>query len=170
MATNNPLSDWIESDPKLREIIERLTVSGKTIEEQAKSGFYEISEAYNVPKYPDDITDKDYEEYEKKGIEYPTSVFEEVGRIRYCHPNEDIRGIVLWAIYNSKTGYSFDINECARRHFGSEEKIPEEYLVYYTGKDIDSLLHFLPDGESWVKPGVKYASKIFRDGKTDNSG
>jgi hypothetical protein len=59
-----------------------------------------------------------------------------------------------------------DISFCAELHFGSAEKIPSNYMVYYTGDDADSKLNFLSDNESWAKEGVKYASKILHNTKS----
>lgn len=58
-----------------------------------------------------------------------------------------------------------DINHFAIKHFGEKRKIPKEYMVYYTGQESHSKLNVLNDGESWLKPGVRYASKIIRINK-----
>jgi len=160
--TTNPIELWYSTDKKLKEVIDRLSISGLSEYEQAKKAFYELSKIYNLHKYPDDITEKDFNRFEKKGIYNPRTIFEEIGILRFLEPNDDIRGIVLCAIYNVKNRNYTDIDFCALKYFGSEEKIPESYMVYYTGEDIDSKLNFLKDGESWTKEGVKYASKLIK--------
>jgi hypothetical protein len=162
MSMENPLLKWLEDDEKLRDIIETIKSTAQNIEEESKTAFYKISEAYNTPKFPDSFTQEVYEYYESIGILNPTSVFEEVGKLRFLYPEDDPRGMVLMGVYNVKNNMTIDINECALKYFGSKKKIPNEYMIYYTGNDFDSQLHFLPNGESWTKPGVKYAAKILR--------
>src|SRR5688572_18132391 len=98
----NPLDDWYNNDEKLRSIIDSLGVSNKSPEEQAKEAFYKISKLYKLHEFPDDITEEDYKNYEDEGINNPRSVFEEVGIIRYLEPQDDPRGVVLFALYNIK--------------------------------------------------------------------
>jgi hypothetical protein len=157
---DNPIDEWYSSDERLKNIIDTLSLSGKSPSEQAKEAFYQISELYGLHKYPDDISEDDYKKYEEEGIDDPRTVFEEVGIIRYLEPNDDPRGVVLFALYNIKNRMYMDISFCAERRFGGKKKIPDSYMVYYTGQDADSNLHFLNTGESWTKEGVKYASKV----------
>lgn len=157
---DNPIDEWYFSDEKLKSTIDTLSSSGKSPFDQAKEAFYKISKLYGLPKYPEDISEDDYKKYEEEGIDNPRTVFEEVGIIRYLEPNDDPRGVVLFALYNIKNRTYMDINFCAERHFGSKKKIPDSYMVYYTGQDADSKIHFLKAGESWAKEGVKYASKV----------
>lgn len=35
-------------------------------------------------------------------------------------------------------------------------------MVYYTGVNCETKLNFLKDGDTWAKPGVKFASKIIK--------
>jgi len=101
---NNPIVDWINTDEKLRAIIERLNDSGLSEKEQADIAFDEISDIYGLHKYPESFTEEDYKRFEEQGIDDPRSVYEEVGIIHYLEPNDDPRGIVLFAIYNIKNG------------------------------------------------------------------
>ncbi len=164
----NPIDDWYHADGKLKAIIDTLSFSGKSPEDQARDAFYQIADLFQFYKFPDDFTDDDYKRFEEESIHKPRSVFEEVGIIRYLEPNDDPRGIVLLALYNAKHSTFMDINICAERYFGGKSKIPLTYIVYYTGKDSDSRLNFLKEGELWTKPGVKYASKIVNKGKNES--
>lgn len=155
----NPIDVWYSTDSKLKEVIDRIGSSGKSALDQAKEAFFELSELYGLHKYPDEITEEDYKNYEDEGIDSPRTVFEEVGIVRYLEPNDDPRGVVLFALYNVKNRGYVNIDDCAEKHFG-KGKIPQSYVVYYTGQDAESKLNFLKEGESWTKEGVKYASKI----------
>ena len=165
--TGNPVEEWYTSDKRLKEIIDTLSSTGKSPFEQAIQAFYQISNLYHLHKFPDDLTEDDYKKYEEEGIDDPRTVFEEVGIIRFLEPEDDPRGIVLFALHNIKNRTYMDINLCAERHFGDINNIPSSYIVYYTGQDADAKLNFLKDGETWTKEGVKYASKIIKIGKDE---
>ena len=159
---DNPINIWYFSDKKLKKVIDTLSSSGKPAFDQARDAFYQLSDMYNLHKYPDDITEAAFKKYKKEGIDNPRTVFEEVGILRYLEPDDDPRGVVLCALYNIKNRTYVDINYCAERHFGKRKNIPPDYMIYYTGQDADSKMNFLNDGEQWTKEGVKYASKIIR--------
>lgn len=159
---SNPVLDWINNDQKLKAIIKRLSNSGLSEPEQADIAFDEITDAYDLPKYPDSFSQDDYEKYDTEGIDNPRSVFEEVGIIHYLEPNDDPRGIVLFAIYNIKNRTYMPMDEPASRHFKTKEKIPPEYIIYYLGDRSETMLYFLEKNESWSEKGAKYASKIIK--------
>ena len=158
----NPVIEWINSDEKLRSIIERISNSGLSEKEQADIAFDEITDAYDLPKYPDSFTEEDYKRYEEEGIDTPRSVYEEVGIIHYLEPKDDPRGIVLFAIYNIKNRLCMNINEAATRYFKSKKKIPSEYMIYFLNDKSSTMMHFLEKGKTWVETGAKYASKILK--------
>ena len=161
--TDNPLVDWYNEDSRVKEIIDKLDSSEKNFEKQAEEAFHKFCEVFTLPKFPEDITGKIYEQHEQEGLDEPRSVYEEIGILRYLEPNDDLRSIVFLALYNIKNFSYIDIDHCASKYFGSESKIPKEYMVYYTGENSKSLLNFLKNNESWTKEGVKYASKIIRN-------
>src|SRR6187431_1268048 len=92
VMSNNPIDEWYGSDEKLKEIIDSLSFSNKSPEEQAREAFYQIANLYELHKFPDDITEDDYKTYEEEGIDDPRTVFEEIGIIRYLEPDDDPRG------------------------------------------------------------------------------
>lgn len=158
----NFLQEWLDSDIKLRELVASIGSTETSPEKQARAAFYKISDMFNLHKFPDEITDDDYEKYEIAGIDEPKTVFEETGVLRYLEPKGDPRGIVFCALFNVKNRSYTDMEECARKHSGAKKKIPPEYVYYFTGDDIDSKLNFLQQGESWNKPGVRYAGKVVK--------
>ena len=160
MVKGNPVDNWYNSDTKLKAIIDSISQQDKTALEQAADAFELVSNAYDLPKFPDSFTQELYDKYEAEGVDFPRSVFEEVGILRFLEPNDDPRGIVLCALYNTLHRTYTDRSICALRHFGSKQKIPKEYMIYYTGDNAESKLNFLATGESWAKPGIKYALKI----------
>ena len=160
--TLNPIEDWYNSDEQIKNIIDRLSSSGMTNEEQAIAAFEEISVAFDLPKYGHSFTDAHYARYEELGMESPRSVFEEAAVIRYMEPDEDPRGIVILALYNVHNGIQLPIEECAEKYFGGKDKIPTQYMVCFLGENIDGKLHFLEPGESWIDLGARSAMQIIR--------
>jgi hypothetical protein len=161
MATTD-FEKWVASEPGIMPLIESITLTNQPLMEQAREAFYKMGDLLQVPKFPEDITEDMAAQFEANGINDPRSLFEETGIIRYLQPEDDPRGIVLAALYNVKRQQCANINECGLKHFGSIKKIPDQYMVYYTGQDADALLHFTKEGESWLQEGVKYGAKIIR--------
>jgi hypothetical protein len=156
--TENPILDWFKSDDILCDIVNEISATGKNLEEQALDAFHRLSDHYDLPKYPENFSDKYYERFQQMGVDDPRSVFEEATLWRYLEPEDDPRGIVMIALYNVRHGKFLDLNECAQKHFGS---IPKEYMVCYTGEGFAGELHFLNPGESWFDlPGSKSACKV----------
>ena len=156
----DPITDWYNENDQIKSTIDRLTFSGLSEEEQAAAAFEELSAALELPKYPADFTDTLYAHYEKLEINDPRSVFEEFCIIRYLEPNDDPRGVVMMALYNVYKGIQMPLDECARKHYGSKRKIPNQYMVCYIGEGIEGRLHFLKEDESWIELGARTAVKI----------
>jgi hypothetical protein len=160
--TLDPIGDWYNSDEKVKNIIDRLSSSGMTNEEQAAAAFEEMSDAFDLPKYGHNFTDAHYAHYEELGMDTPRSVFEEAAIIRYLEPDDDPRGVVMLAIYHVYNGIQVPMEECAEKHFGGKGKIPQQYMVCFLGENVDGKLHFLDQGESWMELGARSAMQIIR--------
>lgn len=158
--SQNLILDWLKRDEELCNIVNKIDATGNSFEEQAFDAFHLLCEHYDLPKYPEDFTDKYYTRFEKMGIDDPRSVYEEATIFNYLEPNEDPRGKVMVAIYNVKNGKFIDINECALKHFGSKESIPKEYSVCFIGEGFAGRLHFLKPEESWFDLGAKSANRV----------
>lgn len=156
--SENPILDWFKSDDALSDIVNRITATEKSVGEQALDAFRQISDYYDLPKYPENFSDKYYERFEQMDVDDPRSVFEEATICKYLEPENDPRGTVMVALYNVKHGKFIDLNACAKKHFGS---IPKEYMICYIGDGFAGELHFLHSGESWFDiPGAKSANKV----------
>ena len=158
----DPITDWYNEDSRVKNTLDRLTLSKLNEEEQAAAAFEELSTAFELPKYPEDFTDALYAHYEELKIDDPRSVFEEFCIIRYLEPDDDPRGVVMMALYNVYKGIQMPLDECARKHYGGKRKIPKQYMVCYIWEGIKGRLHFLKEDESWVDLGARAASKVIR--------
>lgn len=156
----NPILQWIESDETLQDMIARIDATGKSIEEQAADAFHQLSEHYNLPKYPENITQEHYDLFESMGIDESRSVFEELALFKYLNPDDDPRGMVMAALYSVKNGFFTEISECAHKFFGSKKAIPKEYALCFIGNDISGHIRFLQPEESWVDLGARSMMKV----------
>ncbi|RYZ87672.1 MAG: hypothetical protein EOP04_11175 [Proteobacteria bacterium] len=156
----NPIDHWYSTDERIREVIDRLSFSGKSEAEQAAQAFEELSHAFDLPKYPEDFTDDHYQRFSAMGVDDPLSVFEQNALINYLEPNDDPRGRTLFALYCVNFGKQLPWDEIAKKHFGGKRKIPKEYIVCFFGTGIDGEVRFLKDGESWVELGARSATKV----------
>ena len=156
----DPVLKWYKSDQELKAIIDSISNSNLSEDEQANLLFDSLSEHYDLVKYPDDITDEVFERFEQLGMDDPRSLFEEIGIIRFLKPKADPNGLVIQAAYHLLNYTYIDIDYCAKKHFGNIKKIPNSYMIYYSGEKADSILNFAAENESWAKPGIKYGSKV----------
>jgi hypothetical protein len=134
-----------------------------TIEEQAEVAFHKVSEMYGVPKNPEDIKQQDddenenYNDNEDADFKAHTSVYEELGLLKYLMPNEDKRGIALNAIYFVKNGYTTNKKEVMLCKFG--KNIPDDVGIGFKGNNTNVEIVFVLKGESWFDLGCKMFTK-----------
>ena len=155
--------DWVNKKPYLNKIIIKTDNKNLPDIDKANKLLKKISRKYKLPKTPNSITKKVNKKYENKGVFFPRSIIEEIGILNYLYPNQNVKNITLMALYNIYYLKYTDVNTCALINFKEKNKIPENYIVYYTGVKCQTKLNFILDGETWTKPGVKYALKIYRD-------
>lgn len=154
------VSDWIESDEKLSELMTFIDDNYKSVEKAALVAFYQVSDIYHLPKSQEEITEEIYAEHDELDLE-PRSVFEELAIINYLLPDENLLDKVFQALYNVHHKQYTDIDRAAMKYYGSK-KIPKEYFVYYFGKDIDAKITFeIESGRSWFDAGAKMMTKVF---------
>ncbi|MCO6148882.1 hypothetical protein [Flavobacterium sp. NRK1] len=103
------LKDWVESDPQLNNILIDIENTDLSAEEQAETMFLRVSDLYNLPKMPEDINydnelavDDDYE---------LNSVFMELGLLKILYQGEDIRTLVLLALYYVRNRINVNTDE-----------------------------------------------------------
>jgi len=148
----NPILNWINSDKELSNILLEIQNLNISINEQVEIAFHRISDFYGLPKMPEDVQNEDddtnNEEFEQ------TSVYEQFGLLKYLHnDDEDLRGVLLSAIYFTKNGHVADIDEVYKKYY-SKNKSP---IVGVGFKNINSSVElvFVKKGESWFDLGCK---------------
>lgn len=139
----SPLQQWINEDPELSRVLVEIQESGLSVEEQAELAFHRISEMYNVAKLPEDIPDID-------DGEERTSVYQELGILKYLHPGDDIRGLVMTAIYVVKNGLNVDDSDIDHTSISG---------IGYRGENSKVELVLVQKNESWVDLGCTLFTK-----------
>ena len=147
----NEVLNWINSDKELSDILVEIQSLNIPVKEQVEIAFHRISDFYGLPKMPEDIEEE--EDSENDWFKH-TSVYEQLGFLKYLHKDdEDLRGVLLSAIYFVKNGYVADIEEVYKKYY-SKNRLP---VVGIGFKNINSgvELVFVKEGESWFDLGCK---------------
>ncbi|MFC1225641.1 hypothetical protein ACFE6N_17685 [Pedobacter sp. BG31] len=138
----NPIKSWIDSDHILASILVEIQGLNKSIEEQAEVAFHRLCEAYSLPKMPvdvDETADSDIEQI---------SVYQELGLVKFLEPNDDLRGLVLVAVYHVLNQITINLDEVYKK-----AGINKETLICYKGEYSNVKISFLNDNESWFANG-----------------
>lgn len=155
--TSETITEWINSDTQLYNCIIDIESKYQSHDEQAEAAFHKISELFNVPKNPEDIIEEEENEDEFEEYVEQTSVYEQLGLLKYLQPNEDLRGLVLTAIYFVKNGYITDIDEVISKKFGNN--IPDDVGIGFKGDNTNVEIVFVTKGQSWFDLGCKMFTK-----------
>ena len=131
------IQQWIEKDMELSKALVEIQESELSIEEQAEMAFHKISDMYGIPKLPEDIIDDD---------KFETSVYQELGILKHLHPENDLRGLVLMAIYLVKNCLQADDSEIDKTSLAG---------LGYRGENSEVELVLVQNGQSWVELGCK---------------
>lgn len=149
---DNPIEEWYKKDKRLSDLLVSIDEQNLSDEDAAKQAFYKVTELYKLPKFPEDVDTENDEE--------SRSVFEEMAILKFMFPDDELKGIVMLAAYNTYTKEFVSIDEAASIHYNGYENIPKEYFVYYFGKDIDARIEFDIKGQSWIEAGAIKLQKV----------
>ena len=129
----NGFEKWITTDEDLNTILEKIEATNLPVTEQAEMAFHQLCEVYKLPKLPENL-EHFTEYYENKNIDIldVKSVYEELAFIKYLEPEDDPRGLVMFAIYNVKNNESI-VSEVENKFFGN--KVPKEYWLGFKGQN-----------------------------------
>lgn len=154
LLSENIIQQWIAEDKKLNDALIEIQNLGLSENEQAEVAFHQISDMYQLPKMPNDIIDEDediVEIYTGEEEDYdPSSVYQELGLIKYLNPDEDPRGNVLMAIYIVKNKLHVDIDDVYLKKYGSKKKTSG---IGFKGENTDVEIVFVDKGKSWFEMG-----------------
>jgi hypothetical protein len=154
----NVIEDWLKNDETLSALVNEINASGKDIDARALEAFHRISELYELPKYPGDYTAKDFQLADQRRFG-PACVFEEATMLKYLEPDQDPWGLVMLALYNIRNGKHTDFEECAKKHFGSTEPLPNDYLAGFIGDGFAGRLRFVTPNKAWFVAGARSAMR-----------
>ncbi|WP_147273608.1 hypothetical protein [Pedobacter chinensis] len=136
----NPIKNWIDNDSILTSVLVEIQNMNISIEEQAEAAFHKLCEMYRLPKMPANINEYDEDELESED----TSVYQELGLLKFLEPNDDLRGLVLVAVYNTLNKITINLDEVYRK-----AGVSIHALICYKGENSRVNISFLSDSESW---------------------
>lgn len=141
----NPIQSWAENDSRLSLILNEIHQLNLPIEEQAELAFHRLSEIYNLPKLPEEAEKLE----EATGME-TISVYQELGLVKFLEPDEDIRGLVLIAVYNVLNEITVGLERVYKKAGMNEEK-----GICYRGENAKVTITFLEENVSWFDSDCK---------------
>lgn len=154
--SGTPLEDWINSDPKLLELLENIELEADTDIERAKIAFHKLAEMYDLPKYPDDLEERETIQIADFHFYEPISMYEVLGKIKFADMDLlHIKSHVLMAAYLIKNKYEPLIDSELDEYLGNDMLSG----FGYKGKDVDVTLIPVKVGESWQEKGCTYFIK-----------
>ena len=154
----NAVQNWINTDSELSNLLVEIEQMTDDVFQQAEIAFHKVSEKYNVAKMPTDI-DENYDDLEPEVYVDPSSVYEQLGYLKFLYPHDDIRSLVMLAIYFVKDDFVADIDEVLQIKYGDN---PPEYLGFgFKGINTNVELVFVTKNESWFDLGCNYYSKYY---------
>lgn len=154
--TSETITEWINSDTELNKLL--TDIDTKVIEEyeKAKIAFHRLAEKYNLPKYPDDIEDRETIQVADFHLYNPISIYEVLGKIKFVDKNlQNLKSNVLLAVYLILNKLEPFIDEELDEFIGNNQ-----FSGFgYKGKDIDVEMIPIIKGESWFDKGCSYFTK-----------
>lgn len=141
----NPIQSWVENDSRLLSILNEIHETNLPINEQSEMAFHRISELYGLPKLPEDA-----QELAETTGEEVISVYQELGLVKFQEPDEDIRGLVLVALYNVLNKVTVDLDEIYKK-----ANMKKERGICYKGENSKVTISFLEENVSWFDADCK---------------
>lgn len=156
------VQQWMETDEELAEVLVEIQEMPLSVEEQAEVAFHRLSELYNLPKMPEDIIyddeeDEDGNYYHDPNADHsdddyePSSVYQELGVMKYLAPDDDPRGRVLTAIWAVKNKVRIDLEQAYEK--ARSEGINDVSGIGFRGVNSGVELVIIRKEESWVEAG-----------------
>jgi hypothetical protein len=156
--TSETISEWINSDTELYNCIIDIENTFKSHDEMAEAAFHKISELFKVPKNPEVIIKEEENEDEFEDYIEQTSVYEQLGLLKYLNSADGIRENVLTAIYFVKNRYVVDFDLVMNKYnlTATEKAIG----LGFKGENTKVEIVFVKQGESWFDLGCKLFTRL----------
>jgi len=154
--SENPLQDWIDSDPKLSKLLENIELQAENDQERARIAFHKLAEMYKLPKFPDDVHERETEQVADLHLYDPISMYEVLGKIKFADNNpENIKSNVLLAAFLIKNKFEPLIDEELNKYLDNDELAG----FGYNGEDIAVEMIPIKTNESWFDKGCTFFIK-----------
>lgn len=153
---DNFLENWVFANPQLHQLLQKIDEEGKTEKERAAMAFHKLADFFNLPKYPEDIKDRDLIQVDDYHLYEPISMYEALGNLKFANNNEaDLKSNVLLAAYLVYNKLEPFIDEELDVFLGDHELGGFGYIE----NDINVVMIPIKKGESWFEKGCKYFTR-----------
>lgn len=153
---NNYLQDWIDSDAPLRKLLATIDEEETTDIEKARKAFYALADLYNLPKFPDDIEDREEIMVKADHFYEPVSMYEVLAKVKFAEKNLlNIKSNVLTAAYLI-INYAEPLIDDELEEYLNEEELEG---FGYKGEDVGVELIPIKYGENFNDLGCTYFIK-----------
>ncbi len=153
----NPLEDWINTDYKLSQLLSEIEAIASSECEQAQIAFHRLAENYNLPKYPDDVKDRETIQVADSHLYNPISIYEVLGKIKFVDKNlQNLKSNVLLAAYLIINNLEPFIDEELDKFLGNNQLSG----FGYKGVDVDVEMIPIKVGESWFEKECEFFTKV----------
>ena len=142
---DNPIQKWIENDGKVLTVIENISRLNLTVEEQAEMAFHRLCDLYNLPKIPEDAN-----KIAELTGETINSVYQELGLVKFLEPDEDIRGLVMVAVFNVLNKATIKLEDVYKKAGMSAER-----PICFSGEFSRVKISFVDETTNWFDNGCK---------------
>jgi hypothetical protein len=152
----NPLENWINTDYKLSQLLSEIEAIASSEYEQAQIAFHRLGENYNLPKYPDDVQDRETMQVADSHLYNPISIYEVLGKIKFVDKNlQNLKSNVLLAIYLTLNKLEPIIEDELDEFLGDNQLSG----FGYKGDDVGVEMIPIKVGESWFEHGCNFFTK-----------
>jgi len=148
--------EWISEDQELNNLLVEIQEMDCDTLKQAEFALKKLSDVYDLPLMPEDL--ESYQTYfESRNIADPRSVYEEAALIKFLEPDDDPRGIALFAVYNVKHGMGVNLNDVFKKN---AKKVPKSGRIGIKGEGLNTSIIFLNETDNWFDLGCKVMIKL----------
>jgi hypothetical protein len=159
MTEVNPIVEWYTNDQKLCDLLVAIDQQNLTEHEAARKAFYEVSALYNLPKFPEDVSEDDkLDDFGE--ICKNVSVYEQLAIVKWMHPENTFRANVLLSMLYVYKKFYPQIEEAASEFYGTFDDIPEACYACFYGKDADVQVKFYTKNKLPKTPPAKFVQLL----------
>lgn len=147
------IQEWINKNQVLSDTLVEIQEMDIPPHSQAEIAFHRISDNCKVAKLPEDIIYT-----EEDSVSEITSVYENLGLLKFLEPNDDPRGRVLAAIFYTANNYRIDLIDVFIKKYGNN--YPKNIGIGFINENSHVEIIFIGPEQNWFDLGCKLFLKL----------